>query len=72
MGRVAAEETVENPWQGFGSDPFAGVGDFQFNIRTVAPEGKFHQAVRLIVFDRVIRQIQKQFAQEVAVALNRD
>ena len=70
--RIAAIKPVENARQRFRRDAGAGVGDGEFRRVARAPQAHRYAALRLVVFDGVVGEVEQQLAQPMPVAAHGD
>ena len=65
---IPSKKRFENTWQVFGGDAGTGICDFKFGGVRRPPKLDGHSSFGLVVLDGVIREVQQQLAQAVAVA----
>src|SRR5258706_9317886 len=67
---VASEESLKHARKKFRRDSRPGIANGEVCGRLPAAEGNFNRTTRLVVFDRIVRQVEKQLAQAVPVAFD--
>ena len=65
---ITSEKRLENTRQNFGRDAVPGVRNLQFGAIASSPQRQDHSPFWLIVFDGVVREVEQQLTQAVAIA----
>ena len=71
MTRITTIKPLKDTRQSFRRNPGAGIGNTQNRSSALSPQSKFNRSACLIVFHRIVREVEQQLAQPMAVAPDR-